>query len=184
MRNNIFNVKPFQKVSVLVFFLFIFGHIYAQDGLKSNVFLRAGVLQTSVGYEYILSKQFSLSSEAGLAYGYINSGIIGSSFVSLTPKYYYNINKRQKKGRNTQNNAANYFGIDLSYVPDIFTFSNTDNINVIRSLSITPVYGMRRNIVGGLNFDFRFGLLGVSFFESNMPARATYSIFVGLSYVF
>lgn len=78
--------------------------------------------------------------------------------IIVSPRYYYNIEKRFKNGKKTMNNSANFIAIDLSYLPDWGTSTNRKNVGVDKSFAIIPKYGLRRAISKNLNFHFDFGV--------------------------
>jgi len=84
-------------------------------------------------------------------------------YFSVTPKYFYNIQKRINNGKNTQLNSANYFGLRVKYVTPV-----SKNNDKIRNTVLTNIHwGIQRNVGGNwlLNFhlgvgyasDFKFG---------------------------
>lgn len=78
--------------------------------------------------------------------------------LTLQPKYYYNIGKRAEKGKNTKNNSANYFGLQVRYIPDWFVISNTKNVSLSNQINLIPTYGFRRNFAENFNYEFKAGL--------------------------
>jgi len=68
------------------------------------------------------------------------------------------LNKRIKKSKNVNNNAANYISAELFFVPNILTITNRDNISYNKSFGIIPKYGIRRNISKRMSFEFALGL--------------------------
>ncbi|TCD10190.1 hypothetical protein EZ449_10205 [Pedobacter frigidisoli] len=67
---------------------------------------------------------------------------------------YYNFEQRNKKGKKTANNAANYYGLDVSayFAPllDNEYFGNGE-------IGITPQWGFQRNIGKKVNFELMLG---------------------------
>lgn len=144
--------------------------------LTSNVFSQSSLQEPSVeksifgvqtglfgvfGYnESRLSTNFALRTEAGMLMGiwggtsYPKTGIVLTPTISLEPRYYYNLNSRFEKGKNTSNNSANYFSLKTNFNPDLFVISNYKNVSVNNHLTIVPKWGLRRNI--GKNFDLEF----------------------------
>lgn len=155
--------------------------LHAQEGLKENFNIKVGVLGCWVAYEKPLSDAFLLNAEIGYTGGILNSELIFTSTIALEPRYYYNINKRIKKDKNIEHNSANYFALQLSYVPDILTVTK-NNINVVKTFGLVPTYGLRRNISGGFNFDFEFGVGYL--WSKELENEVTSNLFIGFSYVF
>jgi hypothetical protein len=79
-------------------------------------------------------------------------------YLSLTPKYFYNIQRRINKERNTLLNSANYFGVRIKYVK---TFSpQTDLYKPISDEAVlTNIHwGIQRSIGGHWLFNTHAGV--------------------------
>lgn len=156
----------------------------AQQNLTENINFKIGVLGSWLAYEKPLGESFLLDAEFGYLGGILNDEFIFTSTIELEPRYYYNLNKRIQKNKNTKNNSANYLALQMSYIPDFLTATtkNNSNIDVLRTFSAIPTYGLRRNISGGLNFDFEIGIgyLWAKDFNNEVTAN----LLIGLSYVF
>jgi hypothetical protein len=155
-----------------ILFLLVFQTNYSQNiGLEKSLFnIQAGVLGTWVNNEAKLTNSFALRSEIGLDAGIFggeingNTGVFFTPVINFEPRWYYNINKRENKGKNTTNNSANFLTTSISYHPDWFIISNKDNLYVTNQLSIIPKWGIRRNIANS-NFNFETGIgLGYRFY--------------------
>jgi len=156
----------------------------AQKGLTENFNAKIGVIGGWLAYEKPLSDSFLLDIELGYIGGILNSEFIFTSTIELEPRYYYNLNKRIQKNKNTKHNSANYLALQLSYIPDILTATTKKNskINVLKTFSAIPTFGLRRNITGNLNFDFEIGIgyLWAKDFDNEVTAN----LLIGLSYAF
>ena len=126
---------------------------------------KIGLLGASLGYEQKLNEKFTLNAEyeyaLGFFGGYYNDNkvsYVGSSCLSLEPRYYYNLEKRHEKGKETAHNAGNFIGLDFSYIPDWLTSSDADDVEIYKSFSIIPRYGIRRNLGKNINFESAFGI--------------------------
>lgn len=131
---------------------------------KSIYGIQTGLLGIWVHNELKLTNEISLRSEIGF-----DSGIFGGSFydktgflmtpvITLEPKWYYNLEKRNSKSKNIKNNSGNFIGLKTSYNPDWFVISNYDNLKVVNQISIIPTWGIRRNIGNHFNFETGIGL--------------------------
>ena len=75
--------------------------------------------------------------------------------LSLTPKYFYNTQKRTGKGKNTQFNSANFFGIRVKYVTPLSEF---DPYHPITTTILTNIHwGIQRTIGGHWLFNSQVG---------------------------
>jgi hypothetical protein len=162
-----------------IFFLSTIFITYSQENNKSeDVFgLKVGLIGGWFNYEKSLNNNFTLNSEIGYEGGFLKGtndkvDYVFTSVFSLEPRYYYNFDKRQEKNKETKNNSANYLGLEIFYVPDLLSSSNRKSIDVNKSLSIIPKYGLRRSISDNLVFEFAFGV-GYAFGENNINGVTT-----------
>lgn len=129
---------------------------------KSVFGVQTGTLGIWVHNESRLADKFALRAELGFDAGfwassfYDQTGYLIAPVFIAEPKYYYNLSKRQEKGRNISGNAANYLSVQTSYHPDWFLISNYKNIHVISDIAIIPSWGIRRNL--GKHFNYELGL--------------------------
>ncbi|WP_076752689.1 hypothetical protein [Elizabethkingia anophelis] len=89
---------------------------------------------------------------------YAKTGFAFYPALTIEPKYYYNISKRSENGKNTKNNSANYFGLQVRYIPDWFVISNTKNLSLANQINFIPTYGFRRNFSNNFNYEFKAGI--------------------------
>lgn len=138
---------------------------------KSTFNAQVGTFGFWVGNESRLGNQFTLKSEIGLEFfGNINDDGINfaglSPGITIEPRWYYNLEKRGKKGRNIQKNGGNFLAFTVRYNPDLFVISNTD-LYVPNQLSIIPKWGIKRNF-GKSNFNYEASAgLGYNFVVDN-----------------
>ncbi len=139
---------------------------FSQEKATDVFTAKAGLIGAWAGYEKALSSNFTINGEIGYegGFSYVYSSTFGSNLryafstvFSLEGRYYYNFNKRIEKGKSTTNNAANFLGLEFSYAPDLGTIKNSDNYEFLRSFSIIPKYGFRRNLSDKFNFEFAAG---------------------------
>lgn len=161
------------KYILTVFFFNIFFISFSQENKKAeDIFaLKAGLIGGWVSYEKVLNENFTLNSEIGYEGGFLKGtndkvDYVFTTIFSLEPRYYYNFNKRQVKGKNTNNNSANYISSEIFYVPDLLSSTNRENLDLNKSFGIIPKYGLRRNISDNLIFEFAIGI-GYAWGENN-----------------
>jgi hypothetical protein len=150
-----------KKIIYVTVVLFITQTNFSQSkGIKKSLFnFQTGILGTWLNNETKLTNNLSLRSEIGLDAGVFGGeindspGLFLTPVINLEPRFYYNINNRINKNKNTSNNGANFFTTSLSYHPDWFVISSKNNIDVYNQLSIIPKWGLRRNIANS-NFNF------------------------------
>lgn len=138
----------------------------AENKLQNKVEAGVHLLGVGANYEFALSGSFvlqgQLSYDVGLFGSSDNVNSISSMVVGVEPRYYYNIHKRNRKGKNTKWNAANFLSVNLSYHPDVLSSVNMKhNVSVNKQIAIAPMWNLRRNIKGS-DFNYEFGV-GLSF---------------------
>ena len=123
------------------------------------------------GYnESRLTNQIALRSELGFYGGYSKSLYYEiwaiTPVITLEPRWYYNLDKRSKKGYDISDNSGNFLSLNMTYVPDWFSISNYGNVSAINQFLLVPTWGIRRNI--GKNFNYETGIgLGYNFYLDN-----------------
>lgn len=133
-------------------------------GVEKSLFnIQTGFIGLWVSHEARLNNAIALKSEIGLDAGYFvgyqtnnKSVFMAGPSINLEPRWYYNMESRAAKGRNTANNASNFVGVSFKYLPDWFTLSNTDNYNIADQIIILPKWSIRHNL-GRSNFNYEAG---------------------------
>lgn len=144
------------------------GKAQTADVEKSISGVQVGLFGLELYNETKIANKTTLKAELGLLAGvwggdmYAKTGFAFYPSLVVMPKYYYNIDKRAEKGKNTKNNAGNYFGLQVNYIPNWFVISNEKNLNLNNQMHFIPTYGIRRNFGGNFNYEFRAGI-GYSF---------------------
>lgn len=77
-----------------------------------------------------------------------------TGFISITPKFYYNRNKRIAKGKPAELNSGNYFGLRVKYT----TKSFSENEQVRDALLFNAHWGMQRAIGKRWTCNTHFGV--------------------------
>ena len=123
-------------------------------------------------YEFKMANQLTLRTEAGLNggvwfkssfYGGTEGGLLLTPIVRAEPRWYYNLNRRVRKGKDIKGNRANYLSLDTSFAPDWFVVSTNDDYKFYKRpiVSVIPTWGIRRTL--GKHFDYETGVgLGYS----------------------
>ena len=131
---------------------------------KSTFGLQTGILGVWVHHEAKLSNTIVLRTELGLDSEIFDSssrdqtGFLLTPVITLEPKYYYNLKKRFEKSRKIDGNSGNFISLHSSYHPAWFTLSNTENVEVIRDITLIPTWGIRRNIGNHFTYEAGFGI--------------------------
>ena len=138
-----------------------------------------------ISYEPKLSNKLTADLSLGLGGSY---GIAENDFnydvlqpglyFSVTPKYFYNIQKRISHGKNTRFNSFNYFGLRLKYVTPI-----SGNDDEVRNSILTNIHwGMQRSIGGNWLLNFHLGV-GYASDLNNLGGTIYPSIEIKFAYV-
>jgi len=139
---------------------------------KSVYGIQTGFLGIWAHEEMRLSDKWVLRGELGLDSGILGRGPSNANFVAvpvitIAPRWYYNLNKRQSKSRRIDGNSGNFVSLKTSFHPNWFTISNIKNISIVPDVSIIPTWGIRRNIGNHFNYETGIGLGYVYFFEKS-----------------
>lgn len=132
-------------------------------GVEKSVFsVQTGLVGIWANNEFRLSNQFALRTEIGLEllsfdYAYTDETKYGAApSISIEPKWYYNLEKRVRKGRNIAGNSGNAFSVRINYLsPNTFLISDIENYKGVDQLNIIPKWSIRR--VYGKHFIFETG---------------------------
>lgn len=133
--------------------------------------IHTGLLGIWLNKEYKLSNQLTVRAEVGLDGGLwwntYSSGHVFLPVFTAEPRWYYNLEKRSKKGKTTKGNFGNFISLKTSFHPDLFIISNYYE-SVIPDLSIVPTWGIRRAI--SKNFIFETGI-GIGYMHTFYKAK-------------
>ncbi|MFJ1435693.1 hypothetical protein ACILFN_10170 [Capnocytophaga canimorsus] len=149
-----------------VFALLGFAVAQAQNASveKDIIGVQIGLFGANAYNEHKLSDAVALRSQLSLHGGfwtgtmYEKTGFLLIPAASLEGKWYYGLNRRVKKGKNTRNNSGNYFSLRAEYFPNWFIISNYNDItNDNNSISIMPTFGIRRSFGRNFNYEFNVG---------------------------
>jgi len=152
------------KITMLAIILLMASKITAQSASveKSIWGVQTGFLGVWLHNESRLSNELVLRSEIGFDGGYRSSDLFGYSYyvlapvITAEPRWYYNLEKRNKKVKNIKKNSANFVGVKLSFHPDWFTISNEDDISITNQFSFIPKWGIKRTL--GNHFTYEVGI--------------------------
>ncbi len=185
-------MKSLLLSSLLLGSLFFAQQVPTQPSVERSVTgVQIGFLGASVYNESRLSEAIALRSSALLNAAFwfgdsVNSGFILAPALSLEPKYYYNLERRVKKGKSIKNNSGNFISLDFNYTPNWFVISSEDHLEILPSIGVIPSYGLRRSFAQNFNYEFKvgfgYGFLLNSPFEANSGTMANLSFKVGYDF--
>ncbi len=131
-------------ILVIIASLAISTNAQEKESIKTVKVWRINFLNPAIELELPTGKYSSFSSAFGVGYGggypdltYGGNGFIYiiSPFIDLQQKWFYNLNKRNRKGKTTENNSGNFISARL----------------------ITRGNSIAENVIRTSNFDFAFG---------------------------
>jgi len=136
-----------------------------KNSVEKSIFsVQSGLVGIWANNELKLSNKLALRSEIGLELASFkfsdsyNQDIKYAAIpvVTLEPKWYYNLERRVRKGRNIAGNSGNSISIKINYMaPNVFMISDIEDFNGADQLNIIPKWTIRR--VSGKHFIFEFG---------------------------
>lgn len=134
----------------------------AQDlSVEKSVFgAQIGLVGIWVHNEFRMSNELAFRTELGLDSGiwyedyYGDFGFLMAPVITVEPRWYYNIKKREAKGKRLDGNGFNFLSLRISYHPDWFLISSED-VDFVSDISFVPSWGIRRNL--GKHFNFETG---------------------------
>lgn len=136
--------------------------------------IELGLQGIGFGYEQRLGNHMTLDLAAGAGGAYwVEPGSLSYSwsllqpafYVSVTPKWYFNREKRQRKGKSLELNAGNYLGLRTKLVT-----ANSDQVDpTFPTLLMNLHWGLQRPLGGRWLFQTHAGV-GVA---NNLSQRGT-----------
>lgn len=148
-----------RKLTFLTLLLLSTSNLFSQESdLEKSIWgIQVGINPLGIHNESRLAKDISLRSEIGFGFGFSGNSWAVMPQLMLEPRYYYNLNRRNKKNKQTRNNCGNYLSLNLNYLSGELSVKSED-IEVYPNISVIPMYGLRRNIGQNFNFEFAFGI--------------------------
>ena len=120
-------------------------------------------IEPAFNFQYGFANRYSIVAQIGITGGVIASVSNNqyNLFYYLSPKavgqfrYYYNFDRRVRKGKVTSRNSANFIGLHANYIfrPILKNFSDSYPGKFL----IGPVWGLQRTSKSGVNFNFYTG---------------------------
>lgn len=138
-------------------------NLFAQtNSVEKNIWgVQVGIYPLSFYNEVKLSNNIALRSELWMGFGWSGNGYNYNSsyweilpYIQVEPRWYYNLERRASKAKQTKVNSGNYLSLQIGSQPGFGKTS--DNVTLHPSVYIAPMYGLRREI--GKNFNFETGL--------------------------
>jgi hypothetical protein len=168
-----------KKITFLFLTIFSLHLVNAQDSvqLEKNVAgIQTGFLGIYGFEEFRLSDNISLRTELGLDMALSLSGTSTDAslvpVLTVEPRWYYNLDRRVRKGKRITRNTGNFISLNVRYHPDLFVLDLSDrrNISIPDQIAIVPTYGVRRSLGKHFSYEAGFGLGYRRVFEERIGA--------------
>ena len=167
------------KLCIFLFLLFQYtSSCYSQEAISQEndkpIFgIQTGFLGVWLHNELPLSSELYLRSEVGFDFGFGGGGsynefrnnlgltegfaIVGS--ISLEPRFYYNLEKRGRNGKNILANSANFIALKTKYYPGLLIAAqNKEKVAYTSQISFTPYWALKRTIYKHFTYEAGAGL--------------------------
>lgn len=95
-----------------------------------------------------------------------NDDFYGILHLSLEPRWYYNLEKRLKKGKTIDRNSGNFITLLVSSNLESVSFTSNDRIESLDQIRFVPKWGIRRSLGKHISYEAGFGF-GYAFFLNN-----------------
>ena len=155
-----------KKIFFLVAFISL-GNLFSQENkLQKQFKTDFNFLGIGLSYEIPLSEKWNVDLSTGIGGGYrIGNGFAAEWVINSSPaaylksefKYYYNREKREKKGKNNLNNSGNYIAFQTKYNTKRFSISRIE-LPLENALLNEIHWGIQRSLGGNWLFNFHAGL--------------------------
>lgn len=147
-------------------FLLLSGLCFSQNNRVEAIIFGAhtGLSGLWVNTEFRLFKSLALKGEIGIENDfsvgshYDGAGFILQPVITVEPKIYYNLKKRNDNGKSTKKNGANFVSLKTSFHPDWFVINLDPSYKRIADLAIVPTWGIRRLIGEHFTYEIAGGL--------------------------
>ncbi len=146
--------------------------IYAQSEKEGTKFVQnqhtvdIGFTGLQLGSELTIGKTSTIQFRTGIAPLFYNASdnlfaddvnkVVAAWMVTVEPKLYYNFPKRLEKGKDINNNGANYVGFIIGYFSKPLG-KNKDLFNAASGIFAGPMWGFNRSIAKPIYFLFSLG---------------------------
>ena len=88
----------------------------------------------------------------------VETGFFMTPVITVEPRWYYNLEKRQSKSKNISGNSGNFVSLQTSYHPNWFVISNYDNLKTFNLITVIPTWGIKRNVGKHFTYETAIGI--------------------------
>jgi len=137
--------------------------------VRSAFAAQFGIVSLGFQHEGRLARKWALHSEIGVSLNpyTVSTGsslkdkteYITSPYLTVEPRFYYGLDRRQRHGKNTKNNSSNYLSLKTHFTAADWAIANSDSrFEPASALYIVPSYGIRRSFAKRFFYEFSFGV--------------------------
>lgn len=162
-----------RKILFIALFVLAAFHVRGQETEKPSVnksrfAVNLGIVSLGMQHEAGIGRKWALHSEIGVSlnpYTVTNysslqdkTEFVTSPYFIIEPRFYYGLDRRQRLGKNTQNNSSNYLSVKTHFAAADWAISNSDRrFEPASALFIVPTFGIRRSFAKRFFYEFSFG---------------------------
>jgi len=165
------------KKLILVFCIIVINLSNAQENeakpsVENNLWgANIGIVEGKLHYETKLTRLSTIRFEAGvdlLSYTYTHfdgytlkekTESLLSPSITVAPLFYYNLDRRERLGKNISENTGNYFYLKSSFMfNESELYNSNNNRKVSNSFIITPKYGFKRSFAEQFFYELGIGI--------------------------
>ena len=126
----------------------------------SNHSLSIYTVGASYNYEQTLGGKMTIIAHAGLLMSHMVWSMAGFEYsinpgLGLEARYYYNLDRRKSRGKNTDYNSANYLSLDQYFM---FKPVTSQNMSKTSGYLVAPHWGIRRVYNDRWLLEFNLGI--------------------------
>lgn len=140
-----------RTISSTILVILLSFSLNAQESARTEKVWRVNFLNPAVELELPPGKYSTFSSALGIGYGgaypdlsYGGSGFVYliAPFLDLQQKWFYNLNKRQRKERTTENNSGNF--VSARFITRGHSIASNFHRSSDLDFAINPSWGIQR----------------------------------------
>lgn len=162
-------MKKIVTIGLVLVSFFIKAQETKEASVEKNLYgFQFGLLSSGFQYETRLDRKITLMSEVGLTLvlstrEFNNPEIkdqtttIFAPYVTLEPRWYYGLDRRNKLDRNIKNNSSNFISLKTSFISSKTPVIKNGNFDITPAIFLAPIYGIRRSFAKNFNYEFSGG---------------------------
>ena len=143
---------------------------------------KINILSPGVTYEFGLSNTTTLCTNLNFSVGFSSNNNSGakwlfSPYLREEYRYYYNLEKRNLKGKISSKNSGNFIALNGSYY--LKPINKADFVSIYDGFTIAPTWGLQRTYGNGINISLITGIgynFGTDYNKSNFVPVVNFTL--------